>query len=54
MKKKMVLIFFILFTVLTFAGVIYVLRNHGTVSAGYAVVPSIWSLICGMWYRKLP
>lgn len=39
--KKLLLTLLIIFTILTFAGVIYVLKNHGTVNAGYAVVPCV-------------
>ena len=37
--KKLLLVLSIVFTALTFAGAIYVLASHGTVNAGYAVVP---------------
>ena len=42
MKKLTVLMIFqILFTILTFIGAGYVLINKGQVNAGYAVVPCI-------------
>lgn len=39
--KNLLSILLAIFTTLTFAGVIYVLKNHGTVNAGYAVVPCV-------------
>ena len=39
--KKLLLTLLIIFTILTFTGAIYVLKNHGTVNAGYAVVPCV-------------
>lgn len=44
--KKFALMMSIIFMLLTFAGAAYVLYNHGTVSAGYAVVPMG---ICFVW-----
>ena len=42
MKKLTVLIIFqILFTILTFIGAGYVLINQGQVNAGYAVIPCV-------------
>lgn len=40
MKKILVLIM-VVFTLLTFAGAFYVLKNNGAVNAGYAVVPCV-------------
>ena len=37
--KKIFLILSAIFTVLTFAGAIYVLASDGMVNAGYAVIP---------------
>ena len=37
----MLLVLSIIFTILTFAGAIYVLTSHGTANAGYAVVPMV-------------
>lgn len=46
MKKLTVLMIFqILFTILTFIGAGYVLINKGQVNAGYAVVPCVISVI---------
>ncbi len=39
--KNLLSILLVIFVILTFAGVIYVLKNHGTVNAGYAVVPCV-------------
>ena len=52
--KKMLLILSAIFTILTFAGAIYVLVNDGTVNAGYAVVPCALSTACTncyIWYK---
>ena len=49
--KKLLLIFSIVFCLLAFAGAIYVLVNHGTVNAGYAVIPMVLSLACFTCYR---
>ena len=46
MKKLTVLMIFqILFTILTFIGAGYVLINKGQVNAGYAVIPCVISVI---------
>ena len=50
--KKAALILGIVFLILTFAGGIYVLINHGQVNAGYAVVPALWCMICFGFYRS--
>lgn len=50
--KKIFLILSILFTVLTFAGAIYVLINHGTVNAGYAVIPMALTIACFSVYKS--
>ena len=50
--KKAALILGIIFLILTFAGGIYVLINHGQVNAGYAVIPDLWSIICFGLYRS--
>ncbi len=51
--RKVALILGIIFLILTFAGGGYVLFNHGQVNAGYAVIPSIWAMICFGYYRKI-
>lgn len=48
--KKTALIMGIIFLILTFAGGMYVLINHGEVNAGYAVVPGLWTIICFEYY----
>lgn len=50
--KQIALIAGIIFMILTFIGGAYVLINHGQVSAGYAVIPSLWSIICFNFYRS--
>lgn len=50
--KQIVLIFGVIFLILTFIGGGYVLINHGQVNAGYAVVPGIWAMICFGFYRS--
>ena len=50
--KKIVLVFGVIFLILTFIGGGYVLINHGQVNAGYAVVPGIWTVICFGFYRN--
>ena len=42
--KKILTIITLVFSLLTLAGIIYVLRSHGTVSAGFACVPMILAL----------
>lgn len=49
--KKLALISGIIFMILTFVGGTYVLINHGQVSAGYAVIPSLWSMLCFNFYH---
>lgn len=50
--KKIAFIFGIIFLALAFVGSAYVLMNHGKVNAGYAVVPSLWCIICFGFYRS--
>lgn len=50
--RKAALILGIIFGILTAAGGIYVIINHGQVSAGYAVMPGIWTMICFDFYRR--
>lgn len=49
--KKLFFILSILFIILTFAGAIYVLMNHGTVNAGYAVIPMILAIACSNLFK---
>lgn len=45
MKKSLIFkILRVVFSLLTFIGAGYVLINHGTVSAGYRVVPMMFAL----------
>lgn len=50
--KKAALVICIIFTILTFAGAGYVIYNGGRVNAGYAVIPMIFALASGTFYRK--
>ncbi len=50
--KKIAFILWIVSLILTFAGGIYVLANHGQVNAGYAVIPALWCVICFGVYRR--
>lgn len=47
MKKlsKFFLTMQIVFTILTFAGAIFVIASHGEHNAGYAVIPMVFTLI---------
>lgn len=49
--KKLLLVLSIIFVILTFAGAGYVLLNKGTVNAGYACVPMIFTLMFIEAYR---
>lgn len=51
--KKILLILSVVFTVLTFAGAVYVLTSGGTVNAGYAVVPCVISVACTNGFIRL-
>lgn len=53
MKKNILLVLTIIFIALTLLGAAYVLMNHGTVNAGYAVVPMVFVLVFWGWYRKI-
>lgn len=50
--KKLALILGIVFLTLTLIGGCYVLDNRGQVSAGYSVVPGLWTMICFGYYRS--
>ncbi len=50
--KKAAFVLGIVFLLLTFVGGAYVILNHGRVNAGYAVVPSLWCMICFGLCRK--
>ena len=49
--KKILYVLSLIFTVLTFAGAIYVIGSRGEVNAGYAVIPMVFTLIFMMGYR---
>lgn len=51
--KRFVWILNILFVILTFAGAGYVVFNKGQVSAGYAVIPMVLSIVCLTFYRSI-
>lgn len=50
--KKGLFILTVIFIALTFAGAWYVIFNKGGISAGYAAVPMIFTLIIMNFYRK--
>ena len=50
--RKIALILGIVFLILTFIGGGYVLINHGQVSAGYAVIPGLWTMMCFGYYQR--
>ncbi len=50
--RKSALIAGIIFLILTFVGGGYVIINHGEVNAGYAAIPSLFTIICFGYYRK--
>ena len=43
-KTKIYFILLVIFTILTFAGAIYVIKNNGEPNAGYACVPMAFAL----------
>ena len=49
--KKLLLIFSILLTILTFAGAFYVFLSNGTANAGYAAIPMLFDVVCIGGYR---
>ena len=50
--KKLLLILWITFSILTIAGAIYVIVSDGTTNAGYAVVPMVITLATAAGYRS--
>ena len=42
--RKILLVFSIVFTVLTLAGIVYVLVSHGQKNAGFAIIPAIFAI----------
>ena len=51
-KAKIYFILLVIFTILTFAGAIYVIKNNGEPNAGYACVPMVFSLTFGGLFHK--
>lgn len=51
--KKIILILWIIFVILTFVGSGYVILNGGKPNAGYACIPMVFSLIFGGIYRRI-
>ena len=51
--RKVLLAASLFFNILALAGAGYVLLNHGTVNAGYAVVPMVLGLSCLTCYRAM-
>ena len=43
-KAKIYFILLVIFTVLTFVGAVYVIKNNGEPNAGYACVPMVFAL----------
>lgn len=50
--KNLFLLFTIVFGVFTFCGAGYVLSKNGTVNAGYACVPMVFSLLFFKLYQS--
>ena len=51
-KIRLGLFVFFIFTLLTFAGAIYVIGNKGEVNAGYACVPMTFGIVFGGMFNK--
>lgn len=51
--KKLLLCLTIVFGLVGLAGVAYVLVRKGEVNAGYAVIPMLFCIICGLGYAEL-
>ena len=51
-KAKIYFIMFLMFTLLTFAGAIYVISNKGEVNAGYTCVPMTFGIIFGGMFNQ--
>ena len=50
--KKLALIAGVIFLILTFIGGGYVILSDGQANAGYAVIPSLWSVVFFGIYRR--
>ena len=46
-KAKIYFILLVIFTVLTFVGAVYVIKNNGEPNAGYACIPMAFGLVFG-------
>jgi hypothetical protein len=42
--RRILLVFSIVFTLLTLAGTVYVIISHGQKSAGFAIVPAVFAI----------
>lgn len=51
-KRKMFLILYIIFMLITFMGAGYVLYNKGQVNAGYAIIPMLFGIVFSLLYRN--
>lgn len=51
LKKKVFLVIYVIFVVLTFIGAFMVI-THKVNNAGYAVIPMLFGLIFGVLYRN--
>ena len=53
-KAKIYCILLVIFTVLTFAGAVYVIKNNGEPNAGYACVPMAFALaFSGLFHSEI-
>ena len=51
-KAKIYFILLVIFTILTFAGAIFVIKNNGEPNAGYACVPMAFALAFSGLFHK--
>ena len=51
--KKILFVLSVVFTILSFAGVGYVLLNKGQMSAGDSAVPMLWAVLFITTYNKI-
>lgn len=53
-KAKIYFILLVIFTVLTFVGAVYVIKNNGEPNAGYACVPMVFALaFSGLFHSEI-
>ncbi len=52
--RKILLVFSIVFTVLTLAGIVYVLVSHGQKNAGFAIIPAVFTIAFVTAWKKQP